>query len=371
MQPIAPNLTAIDLFAGGGGLTVGLKRAGFRVIAGVESEPHAFSTYKANHPDVMAYKQDIRTVDGAGLLALIPQNAVTLVAGCPPCQGFTSLTSKYKRADPRNDLVLEMARLCEETRPTVVMMENVPGLETKGHLLLSEFIRRLVKIGYIVRSGVLQVADFGVPQSRRRLVLMAGHGFAIPLPMPTHSATGADGLPRWRVIRDVIGGLPRPVTLNAAGPKDEPKSVDWHVVRRLTPKNKQRLRAARAGQHWNRIPKHLRPACHQDSDAGFQNVYGRMRWDQVAPTITAGCTTLSKGRFGHPSQLRTLSVREAALLQTFPKEYVFDTPYMEYVCNIIGNALPCDFAEALAKQCVDVLQGRGDCQDSQSLRLDN
>jgi DNA (cytosine-5)-methyltransferase 1 len=358
MQPRNPRFTAIDLFAGGGGLTLGLKRAGFRVVAAVEVERHAFTTYKANHPDVTTYKQDVRTVDGVALAALAPNAHVTMLAGCPPCQGFTSLTSKYRRADPRNDLVLEMARLCEEIKPTVVMMENVPGLVSKGRPLFAEFVRRLVKAGYVIRYDTLQVADFGVPQNRRRLVLLAGKGFAVPLPKPTHSATGANGLAKWRVVEDVIRGLPRPVLLECVAAEEGPKAVNWHVVRKLSSENRQRLRVAKVGKHWKHIPKKFRPTCHQETDTGFQNVYGRMRWNQVAPTITGGCTTLSKGRFGHPSQLRTLSVHEAALIQTFPPDYIFDTPYMEYVCNIVGNALPCDFAEILAKQCADIIRIR-------------
>src|SRR5581483_8615457 len=110
------------------------------------------------------------------------------------------------------------------------------------------------------------------------------------------------------------------------------------------------------GKPWRSIPKRLRPQCHQDKEAGFSNVYGRMRWDTICPTITGGCTTLSKGRFGHPEQDRTISVREAALLQSFPADYVFDTPFMEYACNIVGNALPCDFAEVLACQCAEALK---------------
>jgi DNA (cytosine-5)-methyltransferase 1 len=358
MQPRKYKFTAIDLFAGGGGLTLGLKRAGFDVVAAVELEGHAFTTYKANHPDVVVYKQDVRTLDGFVLGALAPDSKLTLLAGCPPCQGFTSLTSKYRRVDPRNDLVLEMARLCEEVKPTVVMMENVPGLVTKGKPLFDEFVQRLVKAGYIVRYETLQAADYGVPQHRRRLVLLAGKGFAIPMPKPTHSATGANGLPKWRTVKDAIKGLPKPVRLEEVDPAQGPKALNWHVVRTLSDANVERLKFAKVGTGWKGIPKRLRPECHQDAGAGFQNVYGRMRWDQVAPTITGGCTTLSKGRFGHPSQLRTLSVREAALLQTFPEDYVFDTPYMEYVCNIIGNALPVDFAHVVAKQCIDVIEAR-------------
>ena len=195
MQPKPSSLTAIDVFAGGGGLTVGLKRAGFRVVAAIEKEDHAFATYKANHPEVHGYKQDVRTVTGKALLKHAPGGSLDVLAGCPPCQGFTSLTSKYRRPDARNELIQDMARLVEETQPRVVMMENVPGLTMKGKVLFGDFVTRLVKAGYIVRYGVLQVADYGVPQNRRRLVLLAGHRFAIPLPKPTHSQTGK-GWPR-------------------------------------------------------------------------------------------------------------------------------------------------------------------------------
>jgi DNA (cytosine-5)-methyltransferase 1 len=120
--------TAIDIFAGGGGLTVGLKRAGFNVVAAVEINPHAFATYKTNHPEVQAYKQDVRTVKGRSLLDLSPNGRVDLLSGCPPCQGFSTLTARHKRLDPRNELILEIGRLVEEVQPQVVMMENVPGL---------------------------------------------------------------------------------------------------------------------------------------------------------------------------------------------------------------------------------------------------
>lgn len=115
------------------------------------------------------------------------------------------------------------------------------------------------------------------------------------------------------------------------------------------------MKKAKPGKAWWSIPKRLRPKCHEKKSAGFSNVYGRMEWKDIAPTITGGCTTFSKGRFGHPSQNRTISVFEAALLQTFPEDYVFDTPFMEYVCNIVGNALPCDFAEVVARQCAEAI----------------
>lgn len=342
------ELTAIDVFAGGGGLTVGLKRSGFKVVGAVELERHAFSTYKSNHPEVHAFRQDVRTVKGELLSSFSPKGEIDLLAGCPPCQGFSSLTSKYDKVDPRNDLVMEMARLIVEIRPRAVMMENVPGLLIRGKNLFEKFLDAIRSEGYVCDYRVLQVADYGVPQSRRRLVLLAGKGFQIPIPNPTHSQNPKRGLKPWRTIDMVIKKMPHPVELKDALAQS-PQAFNWHVVRTLSPQNKHRLGFARQGKSWSSIPKRLRPVCHQDRSAGFSNVYGRMAWGQVAPTITGGCTTFSKGRFGHPDEDRTISVREAALIQTFPADYIIDTPYMEYACNIIGNALPCDFAEILAQ----------------------
>jgi DNA (cytosine-5)-methyltransferase 1 len=354
-------LSAVDVFAGGGGLTVGLKRAGFRVVAAVENEPHAFSTYKANHPEVRGFKQDVRLVSGMVLRRCSPTGRIDLLSGCPPCQGLSSLTSPRKKADPRNRLIREMGRLVDEVRPRAVMMENVPGLAKKGKKLFDEFLLKLEGLGYVVRWDVLQIADYGVPQNRRRLVLLAGKGFTVEIPKPTHSRDGGMDLQTWRKLSDVIGEMPEPVTLSEANKKGGPQAFDWHIVRDITPDNMARLKHTAPGLGRRQLPDELRPDCHKGLDYGYNNVYGRMSWDQESVTITGGCTTFSKGRFGHPEKNRTISVREAALIQTFPPNYCLDTPYMDYACNIVGNALPCDFAEVLARQCAEALrsnQGR-------------
>jgi DNA (cytosine-5)-methyltransferase 1 len=347
-MPKEISLSAADIFAGAGGLTVGLKRAGFRVVGAIEVEPSAFSTYKSNHPEIPALKQDVRTVTGKALKALA-RGPIHLLAGCPPCQGFCSLRQAARGCDPRNGLVREMARLVAELHPRGLMMENIPGLASRGKRLFGQVLRQLRDLGYELEWGILQVADYGVPQYRRRLVLLGGRGFRIPLPPPTHSRYGRGNLPKWRTLRDAIGGMGPPVTLREATLAGGPRFYNWHVVRNLTQRNYQRLKKARPGTSRAQLPRDLRPDCHKGSDAGFSNVYGRMRWDQVPVTITAGCTTPSKGRFGHPTEVRTISVREAAQIQTFPDDYIFDSPYMDHVCAMIGNALPCDFAEVLAR----------------------
>jgi len=355
MQQNKPKPTAVDIFAGGGGLTVGLKKAGFQVVAAVELEQHAFATYKANHPEVQAYLQDVRSIQGKSILNCSPNGAIDLLSGCPPCQGFSTLTAKHNRYDSRNELIREMSRLVEEIQPKILMMENVPGLSTKGKNLFSELLDNLNQLGYFVNWNILQVADFGVPQSRRRLVLLAGKGFRVSLPEPTHARNGKNHLQPWRTLRQTIGGLPKPTILNNSKKGIDPRTFNWNVVRSITPATLEKLQAAMPGASRLNLPLELRPPCHRKKQTGFQDVYGRLSWDSASVTITSGCTTVSKGRFGHPDEDRTISVREAALIQTFPESYIIDTPYIDHACEIIGNALPCDFAYAIAKKCFEAL----------------
>ncbi len=355
------QLTAIDLFSGAGGLTVGLKRAGFRVVAAVEVDEEIAATYRKNHPEVKLIVKDIRKVTGKEILKLTGLKKIDLVAGCPPCQGFSKLTDKHHRDDARNQLVVEMARLVEELRPTACMMENVPGLAQRGLSLLGKFEDKARSLGYLINRGVLQMADYGVPQSRRRLVLLAGKGFEIPLPNPTHARVvdvdSDSNMKPWVKLREVIRNQPAPVLLSVAKRNGGPKKFGWNVVRDLQPISLKRLRAAKAGASRLDLPKDLRPDCHKNS-TGFENTYGRMRWSDVAPTMTSRCTTPSSGRFGHPRANRTISVREAALIQTFPKTYKLETDKVETACELIGNALPCTFAAAVSLHCKKVIESQ-------------
>jgi DNA (cytosine-5)-methyltransferase 1 len=344
------KLRAIDVFAGGGGLTVGLKAAKFSVVAGVELSAAARNTYKANHRRVKLF-EDVKGVTGPELLQAAG-GRLDLLAACPPCQGFCTLTRRTS-LDPRNDLVLEVARLVEETLPRCLMMENVPGLaKGKGAALFNQLLARLKSAGYTCKWDILQVADYGIPQRRRRLVLLAGKGFTVDLPTRTHDFAGRDGLQPWRTLADALLEVAQePVTLLEALAAGGPQNFNWHVVRNISDKNKVRLSYAEPGKLRGELPVEVRPPCHQGSDKGFHNSYGRLRWDQPSVTITAGCTTPSKGRFGHPDRQSTLSLREAALLQTFPMNYRIETDHMERACEIVGNALPCAFAKVVARQC--------------------
>jgi DNA (cytosine-5)-methyltransferase 1 len=353
------DLTAIDLFSGCGGLSLGLRRAGFGIAAAIEVDPIAAKTYRKNHVKTKLFIEDICGVESRRLTPLIPGRRPHLLAACAPCQGFCSLTAKCKREDPRNLLVLQVARFAEALQPEAIFMENVPGLGSRGRDLLRELTGRLANAGYLSNVGILQMADFGVPQNRRRLVLLAGRGFMIPFPAQTHAREprlNCDLKP-WVTLRDAIYLRSAPRKLSETRYAGGPGAYNWHVVRDLQDQTRRRLQAAYPGKTWLSVEESLRPQCHRGDYNGFTNVYGRMSWDSVAVTITSGCTTPCKGRFGHPDRRRTtISVREAAKLQTFPDSYRFHTDHMDAVCDMIGNAVPPMFAKVIGAQIARTLR---------------
>jgi len=359
--------TAIDLFAGCGGLTAGLRAAGFEVLAAIEKDANAAATYRANHPDVKLYEKDIRLVSPKRVrkaIKLPRRRTVDLIAGCPPCQGFTRLTEGNGRRDHRNGLVRQFLRFVQTLRPKVCMLENVPGLlkTRKGKRYFTELCEGLKKTGYRVTYDVVELADYGVPQFRKRLVLLAARRQRIPIPAATHAdptKEGPAGRRPWRTVRDAIGGLPKPPLRSSIKSGKAVPRYEWHYARDIATDVRRRLRhALRNDRSRTDLPASLRLPCHERTTDGFHDVYGVMNWNEPSPTITSGCTNASKGRFGHPRHPRPLTATEAALLQTFPRSYKFKGSGLESVASQIGNALPRRFAKIAGRRIIERLAGR-------------
>jgi DNA (cytosine-5)-methyltransferase 1 len=329
--------TAIDLFSGAGGLTLGLRRARFKVLGAVEIDKLAAETYRSNLPGVRLWETDIRELSVARVLRELglQRGELDLLAGCPPCQGFSTLRSLNGRRrvkDDRNDLVLEFGRFVRCLRPRAVMLENVPGLATDARL--AKLRVALEELGYRVTTRVLDASCFGVPQRRRRMIMLAGRRRAIPPAAPDSSR---------QTVRSAIGHL-------------LPVGESGDYLHDLTEHRQERVRALiervpRDGGSRRAVGASAQLDCHRRCD-GFGDVYGRMRWDDVAPTITSGCINPSKGRFLHPDEDRAITLREAALLQGFPPSYRFSLRRGKYAAaEMIGNALPPEFVR---RQAVEV-----------------
>lgn len=328
------ELFAIDLFSGCGGLSLGLKGAGFTVTAAVEIDRKAQETYRLNHPNVRLYSDDIRKLDPVQMLqdAGLKVGELDLLAGCPPCQGFSRLRTKNKATsvnDDRNDLVEDFLRFIKTMRPKTVMLENVPALAKDPRFF--DMQNQLRVQGYQTVVNVLDAADYAVPQRRKRLIMLASR---------VHVPILADKAKKRVTVRQALNGMAEPGQgkdkLHGLGENRSQKVRDLIA---LIPKD---------GGSRSDLPYSFQLDCHKRSD-GFKDVYGRLAWDEVAPTITSGCHNPSKGRFLHPGQNRTITLREAAVLQGFPRSYKFDVRHgKESIALMIGNALPPLFITAHA-----------------------
>ncbi|MCF8451727.1 MAG: DNA cytosine methyltransferase [Pedobacter sp.] len=322
------ELLSIDLFSGCGGLTAGMHKAGFKTMVAVELVKVAAIAYKLNHVDTQIIEKDIRTITKDEVVDLIGGKRIHLLAGCPPCQGFSSIRRLNRASvdDHRNDLVLEYLRFVKEHLPYTIMMENVPAL--LEYDLFQKVIKELKLIGYNIDIEVVNVKNYGIPQSRRRLVMVGS------LLGPIKVAQGSN---EKITVRDTISCLESIKTTNDPTHKITAKHTASVMERiRLTPKN---------GGSSKDLPKSFQLRCHNKANVGFNDVYGRLRWDDYSTTITGGCLNPSKGRFLHPEEDRVITPREAAMLQSFHREYKFpvDIP-KQALALLIGNALPPKFS---------------------------
>lgn len=333
------KIHAVDLFCGIGGLTHGLGLSGIKVKAGFDIDSSCEFVYKANNSGTDFIGADIRDIRFNDIEKYFKDADITVLAGCSPCQPFSSLTRRMKSAQVDNcSLVGEFTRLVEEGTPDFVSMENVPGLAK--HEAFDKFLSMLDALDYKYSHDTLSCADYGVPQNRKRLVLLASRLGEISLPKPTRGKM---------TVGDFIRSLPE--IEDGQVSSDDPV----HVTLQLSAKNRQRIRQSKPGGSWKDWDNDIINQCHKKSY--YPAPYGRMRWDAPAPTITTQFCYYSTGRFGHPQQHRAISVREAAMLQTFPDRYKLiedGKPLVIHeMARHIGNAVPVKLAEAIGKSIIE------------------
>ena len=333
-------IVGVDLYCGLGGLTHGLLRGGVRVLAGVDIDPECRFPYEQNN-SARFIEADVCRLTGADLHALWGQEHITLLAGCAPCQPFSSYSRSRRsaRQDEKWHLVAEFGRLVRESTPDFITVENVPQLA--DHEVFEDLLATLD--GYHIWWDIVQCVNYGVPQTRKRLVLLASRAGAIALlpPRPTPNCEST-------TVRGAISHLP-PLEAGDTDPADP-----LHSAPSLSELNIRRIRASSAGGTWREWPPELRADCHlRSTGETYPSVYGRMEWDAPAPTITTQCFGYGNGRFGHPEQNRAISLREAAMLQTLPQTYQLvapgERPKFSVLGRLIGNAVPVRLGEVVAR----------------------
>ena len=341
-----PKIEVVDLFCGIGGLSYGMKSKGFKILTGFDLDWTCQYAYETNNEAKFVYK-DIREVQREDIVPLYSKNAIKVLAGCAPCQPFSSYAFKNKNKDENKyNLLYEFGRLVKEVQPDIVTMENVPAIASfKLKSVLADFVESLRKGGYNVNYQVVYCPGYGIPQTRKRLVLLASRLGDIKLIPPTHTKDN------YVTVRDVIGNLP-PIAAGETCPLDP-----LHRSRELSPLNMRRMLATPYGGSWKDWPEELLLDCHKkESGKSFGSVYGRMVWEEPAPTMTTLCTGIGNGRFGHPEQNRAISAREAALFQTFPTSYKFfpdeQKVSLSKASRYIGNAVPPKLGEVIAESII-------------------
>ncbi len=338
----SPEIAAIDLFCGAGGLTNGLIKSGIQVVAGIDIDIDHYCKYpyeKNNSPAIFV-EADVSTLTGKELFKIWPKGKKRLLAGCAPCQPFSNYSQgKDLSKDGRWTLLRHFARLIKETSPDYITMENVPQLER--NLVLNEFLNDLTDLGYSHRHYIVNCTEIGIAQKRKRLVLIANRSGKLPKSIPSKKRAK-------KAVSDLIKNL-EPLTAGESSTKDS-----THRCASLSPLNLKRIRASKPGGTWKDWPAELRSPCHnKQSGDGYTAVYGRMTWNEPAPTMTTLCYNYGSGRFGHPEQQRPITFREAALLQSFPAKYKFEPPGKklgnQVLGRLIGNAVPVLLGKEIGK----------------------
>lgn len=343
------KLKAVDFFCSGGGMSYGMQEAGIQILAGIDVDESCEETYKSNIIGAEFIPADVFDLTEKQLedkLSLKKNDDELVLIGCSPCQFWSIINTDKKKSKKSKNLLKEFRRFVEYFNPGYVVVENVPGvLRKKRASGLAGFVRRLTASGYKVHFDVHEVSEYGVPQHRKRFTLIANRVSSqeiMPIPLKGNKVT----------VRDVLGehnGFPKV----SHGHKDS--SPFLHTVAGLQKINLDRL-AVTPKNGGTRLAyvdnEELAPKCHKGKTDGFKDVYGRMWWDKPSPTITTKFFSLSNGRFGHPEEDRAISLREGAVLQSFPKNYIFKTTSIANTARMIGNAVPPKYATAIGKAII-------------------
>lgn len=340
-QLIGERIVAVDLFCGAGGLTRGLLDAGIEVVAGYDIDESCGFPYEHNNKPAVFKKQSVVDLMGLNLASLYPAGIRRVLVGCAPCQPFSKYTQGLEtKDDDKWSLLNHFGRLVGELKPEVVSMENVPELQR--HRVYDDFLTALRRFGYHVSTHEVYCPDYGIPQHRTRLVLFASRLGAIEIIPPTHETDN------YLTVESAIRGLPK---LKAG----EACSVDpLHRSSNLSKINRRRITHSKPGGTWRDWPDELVAKCHKKRKGKtYPSVYGRMEWSKPSPTITTQFHGFGNGRFGHPQQNRAISLREGAILQSFPSDYEFVEPggqyYFSTIGRLIGNAVPVRLGEIVGK----------------------
>ncbi|TCS64681.1 DNA cytosine methyltransferase [Varunaivibrio sulfuroxidans] len=378
------KLTAVDLFCGAGGLSEGFRQAGFDVLVGVDSDPYAIQTFKVTHPGAVGICRDIEQVSASQLMEKtgLKQGELTCLVGGPPCQAFSVYNHQRGMHDDRSGLFRHYLRIVQELRPEWVVMENVLGITSAGNgQAVQEIKSELYKLGYDVDTSILKAEDFGVPQERRR-IFFVGNRINSPIPefVPTFGVN--DDKP-FVTVWDAISDLPTIGNGEDAGAskyrtqatnefqremRGNAKTVTCHVAPKLGQINLDRMKHIPEGGSWRDIPFDLLPAgMKRAKRSDHTKRYGRLVKTGLSSTILTKCD-LHWSACIHPNQDRTLTVREAARLQSFPDLYVFEGPRTEQYVQV-GNAVPPRLARHVAEEILRVASYSADSQIDEPVKL--
>jgi DNA (cytosine-5)-methyltransferase 1 len=331
------RIYAVDLFCGAGGLTHGLIKSGVDVRLGVDIDPACEYPYTANNSSAFLLKS-VKDLTSVEIRKYYRKNGIKLLAGCAPCQTFSRYYQKATEQDTRWWLLLQFSRLVKEILPDLVTMENVPGLMEQN--VFKHFLDDLEKCKYSINYSLVNCAEYGVPQHRNRLVLIASRFGEINLLSPKEFGK------KTKTVRQAIGEMPV-ICEGTCYPKDP-----LHQSAALSKTNLKRIKSSNPGGTWRDWSKKLVADCHKKKTGkSYPSVYGRMTWDAPSPTITTQFFGFGNGRFGHPEQDRAISLREGAILQSFPKKYKFSAPdkpiHKVQIGKLIGNAVPVSIGELI------------------------